>query len=139
MNDRKQADKQSKSRPSAMPTILVVEDEPMLQEAYKHVLTFKGYTVFTADNGLEGLERLEAERPDIILLDVLMPRLDGIGFLQRADIPNRYPGTKVIACSNLSDQITAGKLAKLGTDRQVLKSDLSPTQLVALVEELSDL
>ncbi len=119
------------------PKILIVEDEPMLQEAYKHVLTFKGYTVFTADNGEEGLEQLERHRPDIILLDVLMPRLDGIGFLQQADMPKKYPDVVVVACSNLSDQVTADKLTKYGAHKQVLKSDLSPSQLIELVETFS--
>ena len=68
------------------PTILVVEDEHMLQEAYRHVLTFKGYPVHTASNGLEGLEQLRKVKPDIVLLDVLMPQLDGIGFLKKAEV-----------------------------------------------------
>lgn len=120
------------------PKILIVEDEPMLQEAYKHVLTFKGYTVFTADNGEEGLEQLERYRPDVVLLDVLMPRLDGIGFLRQADMPKNYPDVVVVACSNLSDQVTADKLTKYGAHKQVLKSDLSPSQLIELVETFGD-
>ncbi len=116
--------------------ILVVEDENMLQEAYRHVLQFKGYTVHVASNGLEGLEQLKKVKPDIILLDVLMPQLDGIGFLKQADIKKAYPKTKVVACTNLSDAETREQMLSLGADRQVLKSDLSPSQLVAMIEEL---
>ncbi len=116
--------------------ILVVEDEPMLQEAYRHVLQFKGYTVHVASNGLEGLEQLRKVKPNIILLDVLMPQLDGIGFLKRANIKQDYPKIKVVACTNLSDSETREQMLSLGADRQVLKSDLSPSQLVALIEEL---
>ena len=90
--------------------ILVVEDERMLQEAYKHVLNFKGYDVSIAADGIEGLKQLAKRKPDVVLLDVLMPRLDGMGFLERADIKNAYPNTKVIACSNLSDRKTADRL-----------------------------
>ena len=116
--------------------ILIIEDELMLQEAYRHVLTFKGYAVSVADNGLEGLERLAEVEPDVILLDVLMPQLDGIGFLRQADIRHNYPATRVIACTNLSDQTTAEQMAAYGADAQVLKSDLSPAQLVEVVESL---
>jgi len=119
------------------PTILVVEDEHMLQEAYRHVLKFKGYDVHVASNGVEGLEQLDKVKPDIILLDVLMPQLDGIGFLKQANIKETHPKTKVVACSNLSDAETREQMLSLGADRQVLKSDLSPAQLVALIEELS--
>lgn len=117
-------------------TVLIVEDEPMLQDAYKHVLSFRGYTVYTADNGEEGLGQLEAHRPDIVLLDVLMPKLDGIGFLRRAEVVKNYPDTKVVVCSNLSDQATADTLRDLGAHRQVLKSDLSPSELIELVSSL---
>lgn len=117
-------------------TILVIEDEPMLQDAYKHVLQFKGYNVKTASNGLEGLDQLKKTKPDIILLDVLMPQLDGIGFLKKADIKSTHPKTKVVACTNLSDPDTRQQMLSLGADRQVLKSDLSPTQLIELIEEL---
>ncbi len=121
---------------SKNPSVLVIEDEPMLQEAYKHVLNFKGYTVHVAIDGIEGLKLLDKHKPDIILLDVLMPRLDGMGFLEQADIKRRFPATKVIACSNLSDQKTTDFMHEHGADRVVLKSDLSPTQLIVLIEEL---
>jgi CheY-like chemotaxis protein len=121
----------------AKPKILIVEDEPLLREAYYHVLTHKGYRVAVAADGIEGLERLRSFEPQIILLDVLMPRLDGIGFLQRADLKQRYPGTKVVACTNLSDHATAEQMMLYGADRQVLKANLSPRQLIALVEDVT--
>jgi CheY-like chemotaxis protein len=116
--------------------VLIVEDEPMLQDAYRQVLTFKGYAVAVASNGVEGIEQLDKFKPQVVLLDVLMPRLDGIGFLQQSNVRARYPRIKIIACTNLSDQATADQMAAHGADRQVLKSDMSPTQLVELIEEL---
>jgi len=116
--------------------ILIIEDEPMLQEAYRHVLTFTGYKVVVAGDGNEGLELLKKHRPKVILLDVLMPHLDGRDFLKQAGIRKHYPETRVIACSNLSDQKTSDFMLEHGADRVVLKSDLSPSQLVELIEEL---
>lgn len=118
--------------------VLIIEDELMLQDAYKHILTHKGYEVAVASNGIEGIEQLHSFKPHLILLDVLMPRLDGIGFLQQSDVRQQHPHIKIIACTNLSDQLTADQMLAYGADRQVLKSDLSPNQLATLVEELLD-
>jgi CheY-like chemotaxis protein len=117
--------------------VLVIEDERMLQDAYKHVLSFKGYTVLIAADGIEGLRLLDKHKPDIVLLDVLMPRLDGMGFLEQANIKQRFPETKVIACSNLSDQKTTDFMYAHGADEVVLKSDLSPSQLIDLIDGLT--
>jgi CheY-like chemotaxis protein len=116
--------------------ILVVEDEPMLRDAYRHVLHYKGYKVASAADGEQALVMLDKMHPDIVLLDVLMPQLDGIGFLQKANIKQKYPRTKVIACTNLSDSATAQQLEEAGADKQVLKSDLSPGQLIELIETM---
>ena len=117
--------------------VLVIEDEPMLQEAYRHVLQYKGYAVYVAADGMAGLQLLEKRKPDVVLLDVLMPKLDGVGFLREARIRERFPHTKVIACTNLSDQITHDQMLDQGVDCQVLKSDLSPTELINLIERLA--
>ena len=119
-----------------MTKILIIEDEPLLQEAYSHILKFAGYKVAVAGDGLEGISRLRIFKPQLILLDVLMPRLDGIGFLKQSQVRQKHPGIKIIACTNLSDQATVDQMISYGADCQVLKSDLSPKQLVALVENL---
>lgn len=118
--------------------VLIIEDEPMLRDAYRHVLRFKGYKVAVAADGEEGLQLLDRHKPDIVLLDVLMPKLDGIDFLRQAGIKERYPKTKVLACTNLSDHKTREQMAEAGADKQVLKSDLSPTELVQLIEQLAN-
>lgn len=116
--------------------VLIIEDEPLLQEAYSHVLRHEGFGVAVASNGVEGIKQLDKYKPQLILLDILMPRLDGIGFLQQSDIRRRYPNIKIVACTNLSDQLTTDQMLAYGADRQVLKSDLSPKELVALLREL---
>lgn len=119
-----------------MTKILIIEDEPLLREAYEHILRFAGYTVAVASDGIEGISRLQSFKPKLILLDVLMPRLDGIGFLKQSQVRKKYPDIKIIACTNLSDQVTVDQMIHHGADCQVLKSDLSPKQLVSLVDNL---
>lgn len=116
--------------------VLIVEDEFILRAAYKSVLTQAGFTVSEAADGKEALTRLAADPPDLILLDILMPVMDGISFLKQAKIRDRYPGTKVIAFSNLSDQQKVERMLRLGANRHVLKSSLSPRQLVVLVHDM---
>jgi two-component system response regulator MprA len=63
--------------------VLVVDDEPALRDALESSLAFEGYEVITASDGLEALEVIEAQRPDLVLLDIMMPRLDGLTAVRR--------------------------------------------------------
>ena len=116
-------------------SILVVEDEKVLQDVYKLVLTSYGYTVHTANNGAEGLRQLAAVKPDIVLLDIFMPVMDGKEFLRNLDT-NDYPKTKIIVYTNLSDNQTEAEMLGLGACRFVLKSSMTPRDLIALIEEV---
>lgn len=119
-------------------TILVVEDEEILREAYHKILSREGFDVVCAADGVEALACLERVMPDLILLDMLMPHMDGLTFLERANLRQRFPRTKVVAFSNLSSQEGLTSMLRLGATMQLLKSNLSPRQLVAVVRELTD-
>ena len=79
--------------------ILVVEDDVSLNNSYVKFLVAEGYIVDSAKNGEEALAIFDAKKPDLILLDLSMPVLDGVGFLEKADILKVSPGTKVIVFS----------------------------------------
>ncbi|MDE0803711.1 MAG: response regulator [Acidimicrobiales bacterium] len=70
-----------------MTTVLVVDDDPDIQLLLRLELQAEGYVVVTADNGLEALDRIPALDPDVVLLDVMMPELDGWGVLELLDEP----------------------------------------------------
>jgi CheY-like chemotaxis protein len=116
--------------------ILIVEDEHMLREAYERILKFEGYTVYAAMDGSQALSYLKKYRPHLILLDVLMPVMDGYEFLRQARIKEKYPKVTVVALTNLSDQKNLEDLNKLGVTHHVLKSSYSPKELVAKVRTL---
>lgn len=119
-----------------MKKILIVEDEHILREAYRNILTQEGFSVTVAENGRKALAELDKSAPDVILLDILMPEMDGLAFLRAAGLPKKYPKVKVIAFSNLSDEQKLDDMVKLGVAVNILKSSLSPKQLVAAVREL---
>ncbi len=117
-----------------MKKILIVEDEAMLRDAYSLVLGSVGYEVDEAANGLEATKKLKAFRPDVILLDLYMPIMDGKTFLENFD-SEHYPHTTVIVCTNLSSPELEHEVTQLGAHKLVLKSDLGPKDLIALVKD----
>lgn len=119
-------------------TVLIVEDEKVLQDVYKLVLSLKGFNVHTANNGVEGLQQLKAVVPDIVLLDIFMPVMDGKEFMRNVDLTD-YPHTKIIVYSNLSDTNIREEMISLGAHKFVLKSSMAPEDLVRLVQEVTNI
>jgi CheY-like chemotaxis protein len=119
---------------SLQKTVLVVEDEAVLQDVYKIILTAGGYDVHTAGNGVEGLRKIKAVKPDIVLLDLFMPQMDGKELLRNIDLSD-YPNTRVIVYSNLSDKTTETEVVNLGAHDFVLKSSMTPNDLLELVKK----
>lgn len=100
------------------------------------VLTMAGYTVEVAEDGKEGLKKCKRGHYDLILLDLMMPEIDGVEFLRRSKIPTRSPSTRVVVLSNLSSGSDVEEALALGADRHVLKSSLTPKDLVELAQEM---
>ena len=92
-----------------IPKILIIDDEPALQMAMRKALRNENYAIVFANNGLEGLEQLQKEKPDLVLLDLRMPKLDGFGFLEKINIMPDDPYSVVVITGH-------------GNDREVEKS-----------------
>ncbi len=115
-------------------TILIVEDEQSLNEAYQIILKKSGYSVFSASDGQEALDITIKVEPDIILLDLRMPRMDGIEFLQHYNLKEKHPKVKVIVFSNYDMQKEVDEAYRYGADRYILKAWASPKELLQVVE-----
>ena len=87
-----------------VPKILVIDDEPALQKAMQKALKNENYDIIFADNGLEGLELLKKEKPNLVLLDLRMPKLDGLGFLEKINIKPDDPYSVVIVTGHGNDR-----------------------------------
>lgn len=115
-----------------MRKVLLVEDEPTLRDVYGLILSTQAYDFDIASNGLEALKKCKQKEYDLILLDLMMPVLDGVGFLEQFS-ENGQPPSKVIVLSNLSSGHELTEALRLGAYKSILKADLSPKQLLATV------
>lgn len=114
-------------------SILIVEDEQFLAEAYHTILTAKGYRTDVAHDGVRALEILRQNAPQLILLDMRMPNLDGLGFLH--ELQKMTLDTKVIVLSNHSNRQEIDDAYKLGAQRYLVKAWTSPSELARVVAE----
>lgn len=120
-----------------MPKILVVEDEIAYLKLLNAQLTAQGYTVFEALNGKIGLEKAKSENPDLILLDIRMPVMDGMAMLRELRKEGAGKKTKVIMLTNLEPDNKI--IAEMVNDRPLyyfVKSDIQFNELLAKIKEL---
>ncbi|GBC62896.1 Fis family transcriptional regulator [Desulfonema ishimotonii] len=94
------------------PTILIIDDEPMILQSLSGLLSDEGFEVLTATNGYEGLKLIETESPDLVLLDIWMPGIDGIETLK--EIKKSNPFIQVIIITGHGNVETAVRATKLG-------------------------
>ncbi|MBA3758608.1 response regulator [Candidatus Saccharibacteria bacterium] len=119
-----------------MKQILIVEDEAVLRKVYETLFTLEKFTVCVAENGQAALDELKNFKPDIIILDLLMPIMGGVEFLSVANLEKTHPATKVLVLSNLSDAETISHITELGATKYLLKAGISPRELVGTVNEM---
>ena len=118
-----------------MATILIVEDERSLNEAYQMILGQAGHDIHAAYDGTEALTITEKVEPDLILLDLRMPKMGGVSFLKEYDL-KKHSKVKVVIFSNLDTQREIDEAYKLGAHKYMLKAWASPKELVQLVDNL---
>lgn len=118
--------------------ILLVEDNDMLIRAYQMILEKGGYEVVLANNGKEALNKLKSTTPDVILLDMLMPEMDGLQFMIQLKKRGQNLPYKVVILTNLGDEPMVKEAISLGATDYVLKAQLSPLDLLNKVDISKD-
>src|SRR3989344_4060357 len=120
-----------------MKKILVVEDEVAYLKLLNSQLTEKGYTVIEAVNGQKGLEKAKSENPDLILLDIRMPVMDGMAMLELLRKGEEGKKTKVIMLTNLEpDDKILGEIIRDQPSYYFVKSDIQFDDLLDKIKEL---
>ncbi len=118
-----------------MAKIAIVEDDLAISQMYRIKFEAEGYTVETADNGKLGLALAESIKPDIILLDLMMPEMRGDEMLAAMRKTDWGKNIKVIILTNVGEQEIPEDVKKLGVSAVILKADMTPKQVADLVKE----
>lgn len=117
-----------------MAKILIIEDEKILGEMYKDKLENSGHQVFLTMTAKEGLEIAKKEKPDLIILDILLPGENGVSFLKWIKKELELSKIPVVVLSNYDGLSTKKEAFELGVKDYFLKTDLTPEQLVRKIE-----
>lgn len=111
--------------------ILIVEDEEYLRDLYVELLTEAGYDVDSASAGKEGYVKMKRGGYDLVLLDIMLPEIDGLEILKRlTEAPSEKPNKNIVLLTNLSKDLTISRGVALGIQGYIIKSDLTPGQFI---------
>ncbi len=116
--------------------ILLVEDDKFLSEMYATKLTESGFEMEAAFDGDEGLAKVDSFKPNLILLDIVLPKKDGFEILKTIRSNEALKGIFVIALTNLGQKEEVEKGLSLGANDYVIKAHFTPTEVVAKVKKM---
>jgi chemosensory pili system protein ChpA (sensor histidine kinase/response regulator) len=121
-----------------MTKVIIVEDDPMISEIYQRKFSESGFEVFPAANAEQALDLARAENVDLIMTDLIMPKMDGFQLIEAIRNEGYDKKIKIIVTSNLSEKEDREKAMRLGANGFVAKSDYSPSELVREIQRLMD-
>lgn len=114
--------------------VMVVEDDVFVMDIYRTKLAQEGYEVFSASDGKEAMEKMKSNKPDLILLDILMPNMNGMEVLQKMKDSEDLKNIPVILLTNLSQQEEISKGINLGANDYLIKSHFTPSEVVEKIK-----
>ncbi len=115
--------------------ILIIEDEKMLADMYKDRFRHEGYEVYSAFDAEEGMEMTKKIKPDLIVLDILLPRENGTDFLEKLRKTEGVSETRVIAYSNYDDVASKEKAKDFGAREYLIKTNYTPREIMEIVKK----
>ena len=119
-----------------MSKVLIIEDDPLMSRMYQKIFTFEKYEVVMAGDGQQGLDLARSEKPTLILLDVMMPKMNGFQVLEKL---KEDPDTKkipVVMLTNLAGEQDAETALAKGAVKYIVKSEYEPKQVADMVKEI---
>jgi len=119
--------------------ILVVDDDPFILDIYVMEFKEQGFQIETATDGKTALEKIEIVKPDIVLLDVVMPKMDGFDVIKKIK-ENKTPRTfKILFLTNFGQKEDVERGMELGADGYIIKAHFTPSEVAAKVKELLEI
>ncbi len=114
--------------------ILLIEDEQILAKMYKDKFVQAGFEIVSAFDAREGLALAKKEKPDLVVLDILLPRENGIFFLEKLRKNAQTCLIPVVAFSNYDDPETAKRAIELGAKAYLIKTNYTPQQIIEKIK-----
>ena len=119
-----------------MAKILITEDDPLMSRMYQKIFTFEKFEVELAANGEEGLEKARKVKPTLILLDVMMPKMNGLEVLEKLKADPETKAIPVVMLTNLAGQQDAETAMSKGAVKYIIKSEHEPKEVADMVKEI---
>jgi CheY-like chemotaxis protein len=116
--------------------IVIIEDNAMAANIYLSTLSRQGFSVELATDGERGLAAVVGSKPDLILLDLMLPKIDGVELLRRIRATENLADVPIIVISNAFTPARLESLREAGATKIVSKANMSPKQLVSIVQEV---
>lgn len=114
--------------------ILVIEDDKFLRELISQKLMKEGYDIVEAVDGEKGIEAIKSEKPDLVLLDLILPEVDGFGVLAKVKEDSTLAQIPIIILSNLGQKDDIEKGLKLGAVDYLIKAHFTPNEIVEKIK-----
>jgi CheY-like chemotaxis protein len=121
---------------TVMAKILIVEDDPLMSRMYQKIFKFEGYDAEVAVDGQEGLDKVRSLKPTLVLLDIMMPKMNGLQVLEKLKADPETKEIPVVMLTNLAGQTDAENALTKGAVRYIVKSQQDPKGVVAIVKEI---
>ncbi|MDO8600530.1 MAG: response regulator [bacterium] len=116
--------------------ILIVDDDSLIQDMYALKLKEAGFEVFTAHEGKTAIATVAKEKPDAVLLDVILPQMDGFEILQELKTQGLLAATRVIMLTNVGERKDVERGMELGASDYIIKANFTPSQVVEKVKKI---
>jgi len=118
-----------------MKKILLVEDDPFLIDIYTTKLKDSGFAIQVSADGEEAINKIKEEKPDLVVLDVVLPHVDGWEVLNEIKADKELKNIKVVILSNLGQKEEVEKGLKLGATKYLIKAHYTPSQVVEEIKK----
>ncbi len=119
-----------------MSKILIIEDDPFLLKLYDEILTSAGYSIEKAEDGNTGKKKITTAKPDLLLLDIMLPKMNGLDLLEEVRANPETKDLKVVIVTNLSSESDRERAQKLGVSKYMIKTEYDPNQIVEAIREI---
>lgn len=110
--------------------LLLIEDEQLMVDLLERKLTQEGYEISVAENGIEGLEKMRESKPDLVLLDIVMPKMGGFGVMEEMVKDEDLKKIPIIVISNSGQPVELDRAKRLGARDWLIKTEFDPQEVV---------